>query len=88
VPYSKLQQQIGCKMININNKDFEIRELKFSESLLMKGEEIGKIKFNLMFKKSRLYAEQMECVIFSENGIVTTTPSQRSHNSKDNKTLD
>jgi hypothetical protein len=35
---------------------------------------MGEIGFNLTFYQSRVYAEQMECVVRSEDGIVLISP--------------
>lgn len=43
------------------------------EDLLLKGEKVGTVDFGILMEKSKLYVEQMDCVVFSENGIVTTT---------------
>lgn len=45
--------------------------------LIIKEKEVGEIKFNLIFTKSKLYAEQIDCVVFSENGIVIATPGDK-----------
>jgi len=37
---------------------------------------VGQIKFNLTFIQSRLYAEQMDCLVLSENGIVMISPGE------------
>jgi hypothetical protein len=42
-------------------------------SLNMK--KLGSFQCQIIYLKSKLYVEQMECVIQSENGIVITTPS-------------
>lgn len=36
---------------------------------------VGTVSFTISVTKSKLYAEQMDCVIFSEHGIVMTTES-------------
>lgn len=59
VPIAKLQQQPGFKTVAIEGVVFEVRELKFNETLLLKGEEVGQIAFNIVFMRTRLYAEQM-----------------------------
>jgi hypothetical protein len=88
VPIAKLQQQPGFKTVVIEGVVFEVRDLKCNETLFLKGEEVGQIAFNIVFMRTRLYAEQMDCVIFSENGIVLTPPSDSSIRNPQVKTLD
>ena len=45
------------------------------EEIQIKGDQVGSLSFTFLLNKSKLYVEQMDCVFFSQNGIVTTTPT-------------
>lgn len=76
IPYNKLEQQNGYKIITINQIPYQVRQLEVNEKFSIKGEIVGEIKFNLEFYVSKLYTDQMECVILSQHGIVITSPSE------------
>ena len=45
------------------------------EDIVLKGDKVGTVCFNIVLNKTKLHVEQMDCVFFSQNGIVTTTPT-------------
>lgn len=42
---------------------------------MVNGEVVGTLSYHLTLRKSKLYVQQMECVVFSEHGIVMATAS-------------
>ena len=44
---------------------------------------MGTLSYKLALSKSKLHVEQMDCVIFSENGIVLTTASDYEDQERD-----
>lgn len=54
---------------------FEERTCRIEKKISL-GDTAGTLRLQLKFQQSRLYAEQMECVILSEEGIVLHTPSE------------
>lgn len=75
LPYSQLQLQNGFKSISIEGVAFEERTCRIEKKITL-GDIAGTLRLQLKFLQSRLYAEQMECVILSEEGIVLHTPSE------------
>lgn len=75
LPYSQLQLQNGFKSISIEGVAFEERTCRIEKKITL-GDICGTLRLQLKFLQSRLYAEQMECVILSEEGIVLHTPSE------------
>lgn len=68
-------QQNSYRQISNQVGSFQERELTLNEQLFIGGQNVGTIKLILGITKSKLYAEQLDCVIFSEHGIVMATPT-------------
>lgn len=61
--------------MSIEGVAFEERTCRIEKKICLR-DTTGTIRLQLKFLQSRLYAEQMECVILSEEGIVLHTPSE------------
>ena len=48
-----------------NGKELERRKIEFIEDIIVDGVNKGTAKFELIANSSKLYVEQMECLIFS-----------------------
>lgn len=88
MPFSRWQQ-LGIKELRSENSAFEGRELDLKEQLEWKGECMGHLTMKISSLRSKVLVEQLDCLIFSEHGIVMSSPSERMFNSKelDSKTV-
>ena len=75
IPYSKFAQQTAYRQISNQDGSFETRQLTMNEDIIISGESVGSIRLIMGLTKSKLFAQQMDCVIYSQKGIVMTTES-------------
>lgn len=75
LPYSQLQLQNGFKSVSIAGVAFEERTCRIEKKVSL-HDTAGTLRLQLRFLQSRLYAEQMECVTLSEEGVVLHSPSE------------
>ena len=65
VPYAKFIESSSYKQKQLEHGVVEVRELALQEDVIMKGEKVGTAAFSILITKSKLYVEQMDCVVFS-----------------------
>ena len=65
VPYAKIAENSKYRLINRESGTVESRELVREEDVFLEGEKVGSVAFTVLITKTKLYVEQMDCVIFS-----------------------